>query len=173
MTWKSYAAVSGATVLAGWLASSPSLAPTGSPVPVVRQSPVAASLSSDIVAQADRLQAGIQRERAYARPERNPFRFNASRSGAVAREPAPVPDNLPPVPQPVLPAGPRMSLSGIAEDQVDGRPVRTAILSTPADVLLVKEGEEILGRYRVARIGSDAVELLSLEDGATLRLLLR
>jgi hypothetical protein len=40
-------------------------------------------------------------------------------------------------------------------------------------VLLVKEGEEILGRYRVARIGSDAVELLSLEDGATLRLLLR
>jgi hypothetical protein len=66
-----------------------------------------------------------------------------------------------------------VSLSGIGEDVVDGQPRRTAVLSTPSDVLLVREGDEILGRYRVIRIESEAVELLSIGDGAVLRLGLR
>jgi hypothetical protein len=66
-----------------------------------------------------------------------------------------------------------VSLSGIAEDVVDGQPRRTAVLSTPSDVLLVREGEEVLGRYRVVRIESEAVELLSLDDGGTVRISLR
>ena len=78
--------------------------------------------------------------------------------------PAPVADAVPPAP--------RVSLSGIAEDQVDGRTQRTAVLSALGGVLLVREGEEILGYYRVGRIEAEAVELVAVRDGTTTRLTL-
>ena len=58
----------------------------------------------------------------------------------------------------------------VTEDQVELRVERMAILSSPAGVLLVHEGEEVLGKYRVLKIESEAVELLSHADGTTLRL---
>ena len=86
MTWKSYAAASGATVLAGWLASTPPVAMVENrPAAQSRPSRAAASPSSDIVEQASRLQARIRRETAYVRPQRNPFQFEATRQ---AVEPA-------------------------------------------------------------------------------------
>ena len=48
---------------------------------------------------------------------------------------------------------------------------RTAILSSPSGVLLVREGDVVLGDYRVGRIESEAVELVK-TDGSTLRLTL-
>ena len=73
MTWKSYAAASGATVLAGWLASSPPET-VANGAAVVRSRPARASVSaasaSDIEEQASRLQARIRRETSYARPAR-------------------------------------------------------------------------------------------------------
>jgi hypothetical protein len=72
----------------------------------------------------------------------------------------------------VVPPAPRVSLSGVAEDQIDGRPLRTAVLSSPTGVLIVREGEEILGYYRVDRIESDAVELVAIGSGMTRRLAL-
>ena len=67
-------------------------------------------------------------------------------------------------------APPAVSLSGIAEDRIEQRVERTAILSSPAGVLLVHEGDDVLGQYRVTKIESEAVEFVKLSDGGTLRL---
>jgi hypothetical protein len=174
MTWKSYAAVSGATVLAGWLASTePSNAPSAVQAPSARPSPPAAPGPTDIELQAMRLQARLRPEREYPEPARDPFRFAARREAAARVEPAEPAAEPPPPPIEAAPRAPAVSLSGVAEDQVDGRTVRTAVLSSPAGVLLVREGEEILGFYRVDRIEADAVALVAIGDGASRRLTLR
>lgn len=174
MHWKSYAAVSGATVLAGWLASAPpSNAPAAVQAPAAqRQPPADANAPTDIEMQAMRLQARLRAERAYAEPGRDPFRFAPRRRPAAVEREQPAGDATPPAVNAVPPA-PMVSLSGIAEDQVDGRAERTAVLSSPAGVLLVREGEQILGYYRVARIEAEAVELVAIGDGTTTRLVLR
>jgi hypothetical protein len=174
MHWKSYAAVSGATVLAGWLASAPpSNAPAAVQAPAAqRQPPADAHAPTDIEMQAMRLQARLRAERAYAEPGRDPFRFAPRRRpAAVEREQAD--DAAPALVADAVPPAPMVSLSGIAEDLVDGRTQRTAVLSSPAGVLLVREGEQILGYYRVGRIEADAVELISLGDGTVSRLSLK
>lgn len=173
MTWKSYAAVSGATVVAGWLASTPppSNAPTGGAVVAMQASRRVDPVPSDIERQAMRLQTRLRAARTYAEPERNPFRF-ASRD-PIAGPPRDADVAAPPAePVEAAPAAPAVSLSGIAEDQVDGRVERTAVVSSPAGVLLVREGEVILGQYRVTRIESEAVELVGLSDGVSRRLTL-
>lgn len=173
MTWKSYAVVSGATVLAGWLASSPpSNAPaTSGPAQPERSAAVPAA-AADIEEQAARLQARLRQEAVYREPERNPFRFGARQVARSAPEGSAT--ALSPVEAiaPALPAPP-VTLSGIAEDQVGERMERTAILSSPSGVLLVREGEGVLGQYRVAKIHADAVELISLIDGTSLRLVFK
>ena len=171
MTWKSYAAVSGATVLAGWLASSPpSNTPTNarvSPAPSPRR---AVTTATDIEQQASHLQSRLRTARAYAQPQRNPFRFAARTE--LAPEPGARTEAAEPPAEPVdlAPAAPSISVSGIAEEQVDGRVERTAILSSPMGVLLVREGEDVLGYYRVTRIESEAVELVGITVGTPMRL---
>ena len=173
MTWKVYAAVSGATVLAGWLAS-PANAPDGASPAPSQPASRRATIPSDIEREAMRLQARVRREVTYTQPERNPFRFSSRRSmarlgGDVPAPPLDTPALAGPPPPPVsLP--PRVSLSGIAEDQVGQRLERTAILSSPEGVLLVHEGDDVLGQYRVVKIESEAVELVKLGDGTTFRL---
>lgn len=171
MTWKVYAGVSGATVLAGWLASvPPSNAPDASAAAPSQTPSQRATSGSDIEQQARRLQARVRREAVYAQPQRNLFRFGASRPTATPR--ADLPEAASPD-ETLIPAAPPpapVSLSGIAEDRVQQRVDRTAILSSPAGVLLVHEGDDVLGQYRVAKIESEAIELVKLEDGSTLRL---
>ncbi|NOT28496.1 MAG: hypothetical protein HOP16_20635 [Acidobacteria bacterium] len=173
MTWKSYAAASGATVLAGWLASAPpENAANGAAV--VRARPARATVStasaSDIQEQASRLQSRIRRETSYVRPARNPFRF--SESGPVASAiPAPEPSNVPvQVATPFVPPPPTVTLVGMAEDRAEQGSERTAILSSPEGVLLVRKGDDVLGQYRVTAVDEEAVELTSVADGSTLRL---
>ena len=173
MSWKSYAAVSGATVLAGWLAS-PSNAPDRiAPAP---RPPAARDVGSlDIEREAQRLQARVPHDVEYTQPQRNPFRFGMARQdvngGGDLPDPvlAPAP---PPVEVPVVAPPPPLKLSGIAEDQKGQQMERTAILSSPAGVLLLREGDPVLGDYRVGRIEREAVELVK-SDGSTLRLTLR
>jgi hypothetical protein len=66
-----------------------------------------------------------------------------------------------------------LKLEGLAEDHGDQGPVRTAIISGFGDIFLVKEGESVTLRYRVAKISADAVELTDLTDNTPLRLALR
>ena len=169
MTWKSYAAVSGATVLAGWFASTPpSNTPTHATSGSASRPRATTIVSSDIEQQAVRLQARGRGSRPFTEPQRNPFRFE-SRVAASHREAVTEP-RAPEATVPAEPPRPMVSVSGIAEDQVDGRTERTAILSSPAGILLVHEGDEVLGRYRVVRIESEAVELVGLTKADTLRL---
>jgi hypothetical protein len=102
---------------------------------------------------------------------RDLFRYSA-RSAGRRSEPTPPPP--PPAVQeiPHATASP-LRLVGIAEDSGDTGAMRTAIISGFGDLFLVKEGEAVTLRYRVARISSDAVELIDLDDNTPLRLALR
>jgi hypothetical protein len=109
---------------------------------------------------------------APVRPSRNPFQFG-SRPAAVARS-ARLPEVLPPaISEPQLPPRPEFKLAGIAEDPSARGPVRTAVISGMGQVFLVKEGDQVTARFRVARIAADAVELIDSSDGSSLRLALR
>ena len=171
MTWKSYAAASGATVLAGWLAAAPpaDVSENRPAAPARARRAASAAESSDIEEQASRLQARIRRETAYTRPQRNLFQFEAARPAAVAAPSErldPTTEVSGPVPAPSF----AMTLAGVAEDTLQQGVERTAILSSSAGVLLVREGDDVLGQYRVGLVEREAVELVSLTDGSTLRL---
>ena len=57
-----------------------------------------------------------------------------------------------------------MTLAGIAESAGAEGPVRTAIVSMPHELFMVKVGDRFAIRYRVDRIGVDAVQI---QDGLT------
>ena len=104
---------------------------------------------------------------------RNLFRY-ASRSSAMRLTPAPpsaaaAPVVAAPAPAQVLP----LKLEGLAEEQGADGLVRTAIISGSGDLFLVKEGDSVTPRYRVAKISSEAVELTDLTDNTPVRLALR
>ena len=176
MTWKSTAFVSGVTLLAGWLASERPAPPiVTTPPSATARSPQAASAESDIQRQATRLQGRLHREAAFSQPERNLFQFRANASARPAAAAAPAAPAAPApveVPAPVVPPAPRLSLSGIATNPEGDRIVRTAILSTPEGVVLAKEGDSVLGQYRVDTISDDAVQLTHAITGSPLRLVL-
>src|SRR5690349_16073779 len=97
MTWKSTVLVSGATLVAGWLASERPAPPVVTvPPSVAVRSPQAAAAESDIERQATRLQARTHHEGEYAEPNRNLFQFRAS---APARRAA----SKPALPAPLVP----------------------------------------------------------------------
>jgi hypothetical protein len=123
----------------------------------------------DIQAEAARLQVRVRREMAYSEPQRNPFRFDLA-SAPVAPEVSleePLPEVGPisaPAPRPFV------TLAGIAADSLPQGGERTAVLSSQTGVMLVRQGDEVLGQYRVAAVGDDFVDLVSLIDGLTVRL---
>ncbi|HEX7793085.1 MAG TPA: hypothetical protein VF456_01980 [Vicinamibacterales bacterium] len=95
-------------------------------------------------------------------------RASASASVVTAAPPAPAAQG-----QVLAPLVAPLKLEGLAEDKGDQGPVRTAIISGFGDIFLVKEGDSITSRYRVAKISPDAVELTDLTDNTPLRLALR
>jgi len=173
MTWKSTAVVSAAGLFATWLASAPPLRPP--PPSAYASSPTAArteAVAAEIQEQASRLHVRIQEAVAYREPSRNPFRFSArihARPAPVTSNPQPQPDGEPMTSAPVRPTL-LIALSCIAQDTIDGRTVRTAIISTPDGIQLVKEGDMLAGQYKVVAVGADAVELARVSDGSTVRL---
>ena len=160
-------------VVATWLASH---APVGRPreeSPAVPSASHTETAAAQIQREADRLHGRLQRVAAYKLPARNPFRFGAhpakpaahSRVAAPVQEPAPV---IAPQP-PTL----RVKLSGIGEDMVGDQVLRTAIISTPDNVHIVKVGDTVASLYKVTRIDATAVELVRLDDGSAVTLSLR
>ncbi|HZA35855.1 MAG TPA: hypothetical protein VE505_13045 [Vicinamibacterales bacterium] len=66
-----------------------------------------------------------------------------------------------------------MQLLGVAAEEGDAAPVRTAVIGTPRQLYLVREGEQMALRFLVLRIGTDAVELRDLATDDTFQLALR
>jgi hypothetical protein len=174
MTWKLYAAVSAGAFVATYLVSSPAKDVARSASAAVPVSARKAIAGSDIEQLADRLHVRLKAEESYRTPGRDLFRFQSkpvSRPVVKAVPPAFV-EAPAPAPAPVLPT---LSLSGVASDMVDGAPRRAAVLSAPAGVFIVREGESVGGLYKVVSIGEESVELEAIADGArrTLRLAAR
>ena len=168
MTWKYYAAMSGAGVLA-WLAAAPPSSIPGRVTPAQPSEAVGVTAAaSDIEQQASRLQARLRSEALYREPGRNLFRFAGRSRASETAAPAPVEAPVVPV-APIGPPPPPVKLSGVA---IDGD-VRTAILSTPAGIVLARVGDEVVGRYRVSSVDENAVELITIADSAPVRLTLR
>ncbi len=85
---------------------------------------------------------------------------------ATAAAAAPPVPSVPTAPTPLeLP----FKLIGVAEDAG----VRTAILSSPSQLLMVKEGDLVASKYRVTAISPDAIELTDIAAGPSLRLALK
>ena len=174
MTWKSTAAAGLATLTATWLASyAPARRPAAprSTAPSIARTETAAA---EIQREADRLHARLAQVAAYRDPGRNPFRFHARRRAEQAPRPEPAitVEDLPADPEPAVPTL-RLTLDGIAEEKVGDEQVRTAIIGTPSDVLLVKVGDHVGDQFTVASITADAVELVRADTGATVRLALK
>jgi hypothetical protein len=147
--------------LAAWLA--------GAATSGVRPSRPAATIPQ-IDARGAALVVEIERLHDRLRPDiapehgRNLFRFAPARevaapAAAHAESPAAAP---------LAPVQPPFQLIGIAEDAG----VRTAILSLPNQLLMVKDGDTVASTYRVTGISADAVELTA-TDGSVLRLALK
>jgi len=106
---------------------------------------------------------------------RDLFRYSSRAAAASTAAAAPAVIAAPPAPsiaalvETVAP----LKLEGLAEDRGAEGPVRTAIISGFGDMFLVKEGDNVTLRYRVAKISPDAVELTDLTNNTPLRLALR
>jgi hypothetical protein len=163
-----------AVLLAAWLAGA--AGELRAPRPAIRgparsaESAALAALAADVQSQAERLRQRLAAAPA-PQPVRNPFVF-AQKAAQVAAVP-PRRAALP-VQEPAAPPEPNLTLLGIAEDKTPKGLSRTAILGTDGnDVLMVTEGQEFAGRYRVVAIGPDVIELKDILTGATRRLALR
>lgn len=156
-------------LLAAWFAAAagPSLAPDTNADPPTYQAPEPDRAVLRLAAEAERLNGRLSIVVAPPPVRRNPFLF-ASKGPATVR----TPDAVEPVAPPAVAAAPRVTLLGVAEDTNGRSVVRTAILSMGGELLLVKEGEQVGGRYRLATIDADAVELEDAVESRTVRIVL-
>lgn len=176
MTWKSTAFVSGAGLLATWLASGPptDVAPGASArvraaAPATAASAIVMPVADgtvDIVREADRLQARAAERAGFRAPARDLFQFGAR----PVSHPGQAPPSLAPAQTPVVPALPPVGvrLSGVAADVIDGVEQRTAIFSSVAGVQLAREGEQVDG-FLLVTIEADAA-VLQRPTGESIRL---
>jgi hypothetical protein len=160
----------GAILLAAWLASAAGVARPHLP-PVPRRS--AESMQLDAVALTVQSQAVRLRQRLAAAPSlqgpvRNPFAFAASEPVVMAAVVRPVTHTAPVVADPPMPEL-ALVLLGVAEQGS----TRTAMVQSGDELLMATEGQTLAGRYRVAKVGVDAIELVDLGTGTTRRLFLR
>ena len=159
----------GGILLAAWLASAAGVTMRPRPVPLPRRSAEAVqldSVASDVQSQAVRLRQRLATAPRLQSPTRNPFAF-AERE--TAPQPAPKPVATTPSFIQKLIAEPDLTLLGVAEEGT----VRTAMIASGDELLMTTEGQTIMGRYRVGRVGADTVELVDLATGATRRLALK
>jgi hypothetical protein len=149
--------------LAAWLAAAATsgVRPVRPVVTAVPQIDVrGAALIAEIERLHDRLRPAVAPDRG-----RNLFQFGNT---PPASRPAPAADVSAAIPT-AAPVELPFKLIGIAEDAG----VRTAILTSPSQLLMVHDGDLVASAYRVTAISADAVELTATADGTVLRLALR
>jgi hypothetical protein len=162
--------VVGGAAIGAWLAGA-ATTNHGMP-PVIIQTPAIDLRGEALANEIARLQERLRPTPQPWQPGRNLFAFRARsappRAAAVVEQPPAMALALP-----AAPAMPSFKLAGIAEDESADGPVRTAIISGEGQLFLVKEGDEVTPRYRVAKISADVVELTDVGDNTIRRLALR
>ena len=132
-----------------------------------------ASLADDVHAQAARLQARMANAPAPENHPRNPFVFGATPPPRAAAHGTVHAASVEP-PLVAVPPPPALTLMGIAEESVIGGFRRTAVIGGDGDaIFMVAEGDPVGDRYKVTKIGADAVELEDVVTKAFRRLALR
>jgi hypothetical protein len=131
------------------------------------------TLVDEIQAHALRLKTRLASAPAPQEPFRNPFAFKPRQAAPPRARLAPV--EAAPAPVPVAPLEPAIELIGVTTSDTPKGTVRTAVISAlSGELFLVKEGETIAMRYRVASVGVDSVELTDLVlTGTSRRLVLK
>jgi len=106
-------------------------------------------------------------------PLRNPFAFRPApvempAAGRVRAAAEPAATEL------AIPVEPRLELVGVAEQRTPAGPVRTAMIATEANELIMAVvGAAVGSRYTVAAIDGDGVSLTETATGRTRRLVLQ
>jgi hypothetical protein len=142
------------------------------PARAPRQRPAAPdALAVEVSSQATRLRSLMSQAPVPDQNSRNPFSFAARAPRAVAPiAHAAVAEEAAPLPPPL----PALTLMGVAEETTAAGPRRTAVIGGDGDTIyMVVEGEPVGTRYRVTKIGADAVELEDVVTKAYRRLALR
>jgi hypothetical protein len=140
--------------------------PVDEPPPARNARPAVAgpeALAGEVNAQAARLQARMAQAPVPDSNPRNPFAFGLEpRARAVGTHDgmvraAAVPDAAV---VPYTPPLPALTLMGIAEETSPAGPKRTAVIGGDGDTIyMVVEGQPVGTRYKVTKIGADAIEL--------------
>jgi hypothetical protein len=158
-----FGAAGGALVL--WAAAA-ATSSSASPPSAARHAAVSegrgAQLQSEIARLHDRL-----RPDAVPVQRRDLFHFE-SRARVVPRAAAPV--AIVPIDTAPVVVAPSLKLIGLAEEPGANGMIRTAIISGRGELFMVKEGDRVADRYRVARVSADSVELADDQAAAPLRL---
>ena len=168
--------VAGGGLLVAWLAAAnmPAQDPDRSRerVPPADSVPTAA-IAEEVHSQAARLQARMAQAPIPESTPRNPFAFGTSPRAARAAQPeATVAVDA--APEVLVPPPPALTLMGIAEEYVIGGYRRTAVIGGEGDsIFMVAEGDRVGERYKVTKIGADAVELEDVVNKGYRRLALR
>jgi len=127
----------------------------------------------DLDRAAARLTARLATHAPTGAPARNPFQF-------VVAHPKPAPKPTPAAalaavtPAFILPPPlPAVTLVGLVDREVNGRMVRTAVLSFGGTLHYVEAGERLGSAYEVVAVGQNAVDLLALDTQTPRRLVQR
>jgi hypothetical protein len=158
--------------LAAWLASA-ATSSRSIPPPIVVRTPSIDLSGAELADEIARLHERLRPTTTPNQPGRNLFSFRAGRARTAAPEAVAPPSAPPAIIEAPRPALPPLKLAGIAEDEGPDGPIRTAIISGDGQLFMVKEGDAVTLRYRVAKISSDVVELTDLTDSSVRRLALR
>jgi len=131
------------------------------------------AIAADVRSQAARLHTQMAEAPRPSAAVRNPFAFGEALRTQHAPATGPGPAVAADPVSSVAPA-PSLLLMGIAEDTTASGPHRTAIIGGEGDAIyMVVEGDSVAARYRVTKIGPDAVELEDQTTKAYRRLALR
>jgi hypothetical protein len=164
----------GGTLLVAWFSSAASFPLQWNQRPA--QTAITATISpvddlaANMQAQTRRLKQRLAAAPLPQQPVRNPFAFKAV-------EPRPRPEVMQPVAMPVavqVRTEPLLSLIGMAEERRPQGLVRTAMIATEGqELILAAVGDVVVQRYKVTAISADVVELADSETGLVRRLALQ
>jgi hypothetical protein len=164
------AIVLGGGAVAAWLAGA-ATSNRALPDPIVTASKPIDARGADLASEVARLHERLRPSTTPRAPARNLFTFRAVPAPVAVA--APTQAALTEAPPPPRPAPAPFKLTGIGEDVDNGAPVRMAFISGEGQLFIVKQGEQVTARYRVASIAADAVELLDVTDNTTRRLVMK